>query len=56
MQDDLLFVGVDVAKDELAVATEPRGAREVLRNESAAICRWLDRYPAGIRVAMESTG
>ena len=56
MQDDLLFVGVDVAKDELAVATEPRGAREVLRNESAAICRWLDRYPAGTRVAMESTG
>ena len=38
------------------MATEPRGTREVLRNESAAITKWLDRYPAQTRLAMESTG
>lgn len=56
MQDNGFFVGVDVSKAELVVSVQPNGARYVLRNEPAAIAALLSRFPAGTRLAMESTG
>lgn len=56
MQDELVFIGVDVAKAELAVATEPIGAQVKLRNEPGAIAKWLRSLSPGTFIAMESTG
>lgn len=56
MQDEVCFVGVDVAKDELVAATEPRVVRRVLRNDPRAIAAWLREVAPGSHIAMESTG
>ena len=56
MQDGSLFVGVDVAKDDLAIASEPRAVRLVLRNRPDAIAAWLHGLAPGTCIAMESTG
>jgi transposase len=56
MQDELVFKGVDVAKDELVIATLPAAAQMKLRNQSAAITKWLRTLLPGTFIAMESTG
>jgi transposase len=56
MQHELVFKGVDVAKDELVIATEPAAAQVKLRNERAAITKWLRTLLPGTFIAMESTG
>jgi transposase len=56
MQDELVFKGVDVAKDELVIATLPTAAQIKLRNQSAAITKWLRTLLPGTFIAMESTG
>lgn len=54
MQDDQMFIGIDVSKAQLAVAGLP-GVTTV-PNTRAAIRKWLHTVPAGARVAMESSG
>ena len=56
MQDEIVFSGVDVAKAEFVVATSPAGAQLHLRNERAAIAKWLRSLAPGSFIAMESTG
>lgn len=60
MQEQSVFKGVDVAKAELLVATEPAtepaAAQLTLRNERAAIGKWLRTLAPGTFLAMESTG
>jgi transposase len=56
MQDDIVVKGVDVAKAELVIATEPAGVQLKLRNERGAIIRWLRTLAPGTLIAMESTG
>lgn len=56
MQDEIVVKGVDVAKAELVVATQPAAAQFKLRNEPAAITRWLRTLGPGTCIAMESTG
>jgi transposase len=56
MQDEIVVKGVDVAKAELVIATEPAGAQVKLRNERAAITKWLRTLLPGTFIAMESTG
>jgi transposase len=56
MQDEMVVIGVDVAKAELVIATEPAGVQLKLRNERAAITRWLRTLVPGTFIAMESTG
>jgi transposase len=56
MQDEIIFKGVDVAKAELVIATEPAAAQHKLRNERAAITKWLRTLVPGTFIAMESTG
>lgn len=51
-----LFVGVDVAKVELVYAIANREGHGTVRNEAAAITRWLGELPSGSRIALESTG
>lgn len=57
MQDDQVFIGVDVSKAQLAVAGMP-GTTAVLgvANTRAGIRKWLRTVPASARVAMESSG
>lgn len=55
-QDQMVFKGVDVAKDELVIATEPVGAQLKVRNQRAAILKWLRTLAPGTFIAMESTG
>lgn len=56
MQDQIVFKGVDVAKDELVIATQPAAAQVKLRNERGAITRWLRTLLPASFIAMESTG
>lgn len=56
MQDEIVVKGVDVAKDELVIATWPAGAQLKLRNETGAITKWLRTLSPGTYIAMESTG
>lgn len=48
--------GVDVAKEELVVATHGSTQVQVIANELAALDTWLASVPRGTIVAMESTG
>jgi len=50
------FVGVDVSKAELVVATHGQACSLSLPNECAAIVQWLRTLAPGSLVAMESTG
>ena len=56
MQDQRVFKGVDVSKDELVIATEPAGAQLKLRNQPTAITRWLRTVSPQTYIAMEATG
>lgn len=56
MQDERLFVGVDVSKATLDVAVHGAIGRQRLRNEAKSIERWLAELPASAAVALESTG
>lgn len=56
MQDDLVFVGADVAKADLAIAIWPTTKQLTLGNDRASISRWLRTLRPGSLVAMESTG
>lgn len=56
MQDIEVFVGVDVAKDELVVAHHDQAGCRTLANEAGAINAWLQELPPGAALAMESTG
>lgn len=56
MQDIEVFVGVDVAKDALVVATSDQQACRTIANEAGAINAWLHELPHGAALAMESTG
>lgn len=62
MQDGIVFIGVDVGKAELLVATlpsdkqQPIGEMFRLPNTDGAIGKWLRTLPAGSSIAMESTG
>lgn len=56
MQDISLFVGVDVSKAELVIATEPGAGQLTVPNEAKAISRWLRGLNPQACVAMESTG
>lgn len=56
MQDVSLFVGVDVSKAELVIATEPGAGQLTVPNEAKAIARWLRGLNPQACLAMESTG
>ncbi|CAN7180891.1 IS110 family transposase [Acidovorax sp. LjRoot194] len=56
MQVPLCFIGVDVSKAELVVATHGQDACLAVANESTAIVQWLHTLPPGALLAMESTG
>lgn len=56
MQVPLRFIGVDVSKAELFVATHGLEGCLSVPNECAAVAQWLRSLPAGSLVAMESTG
>ncbi len=56
MQCERNFFGVDVAKDELVIATEPELRQRSIRNQATPITAWLREIPAGSCIAMESTG
>lgn len=56
MQDVQVFVGVDVAKAELVIATHGRTGSRTIPNEARAISAWLRELPDRTCVAMESTG
>jgi transposase len=57
MQTDPVFVGVDVAKAELVVASHgPSRTLQRVRNDEASIAAWLATVPQHACIAMESTG
>lgn len=56
MQVPLCFIGVDVSKAELVVATHGLDSCLSVPNASAAIVQWLHTLPPGALLAMESTG
>lgn len=56
MQDIEVFVGVDVAKDELVAAVHNQAGCRTIANEAQAISAWLQELPPGAALAMESTG
>jgi transposase len=57
MQTDPVFVGVDVSKVELVVASHgPSRSLAHVRNDVASIEAWLNTLPQPACIAMESTG
>jgi len=56
MQVPLHFIGVDVSKAELVIATHGQDDRLSVPNECTAIQQWLRTLAPGSLVAMESTG
>jgi transposase len=57
VQEQHLFFGVDVAKDELVIASHAsKPLRCVIANEADSILVWLRGLEPGAVVAMESTG
>lgn len=56
MQVPLRFIGVDVSKAELVIATHGQDNRLSVPNECTAIQQWLRTLAPGALVAMESTG
>ena len=56
MQQDRVFVGVDVAKASLSWSIHGSAGRHELKNEESAITAWLSRLPPGAVIAVESTG
>lgn len=56
MQVPLRFIGVDVSKAELVIATHGQDDRLSVPNDCTAIQQWLRTLAPGSLVAMESTG
>ena len=56
MQSDSMFIGVDVAKDEIVCARLGQKTTCAVRNATHDIRAWLRTLPGGSVVAMESTG
>lgn len=56
MQETTLFIGVDVSKAELVIATGPERRARCVANDAASIANWLQEIPAHALIAMESTG
>ena len=50
------FIGVDVSKAELVIATQGQDGCHSVPNECSAIAQWLRSLPADSLIAMESTG
>lgn len=50
------FIGIDVAKDEVVVATHGETAVRGLPNTASVIKGWLDALPPGSHIGLESTG
>ncbi|MFA7666881.1 MAG: IS110 family transposase [Burkholderiaceae bacterium] len=55
MQASPLFIGVDVSKSELVIAT-PEHQLGCVPNKASSIKAWLGKVPADALIAMESTG
>lgn len=56
MQVSPRFIGVDVSKAELVIATHTQEGCLSVPNECTAIAQWLRTLPPGSLLAMESTG
>lgn len=56
MQEVHVFIGVDVAKTELVIATAAQAGCHSIANEASAISAWLRELPDNAMLAMESTG
>ncbi len=56
MQEERVFIGVDVAKAELVAAFATREGCRSIANEASAINAWLRELPDNALLAMESTG
>lgn len=57
MQDVKQIAGVDVAKAELVICTDPdSNAVQTIANTQSAIAQWLQTLPPSTVVAMESSG
>lgn len=56
MQEPSLFIGVDVSKAELVIATGDQRRVHCIANDAASISNWLAQIPAYALIAMESTG
>lgn len=57
MQDDRVFIGLDVSKAELVVCAAPAPSGvELVANNVRSISAWLSRLPPGSTLGMESTG
>jgi transposase len=56
MQETTFFIGVDVSKAELLIATGPQRRARCVANDAVSITSWLQEIPAHALIAMESTG
>lgn len=56
MQAEPVFVGVDVSKATLVICRHGLAGTTTVKNEARAIRQWIKSLPAGVVVAMESTG
>lgn len=56
MQAVTLFIGVDVSKAELVIATRSQQRTVHVANDAVSIGRWLRQVPSHALIAMESTG
>ena len=57
-QNNLVVVGIDVAKDKVDVCIRPLSQRRTFPNSSAGrrgLIAWLGRYKAGIEVRIVAT-
>jgi len=56
MQEECLFIGVDVSKAELVISFNDQLRPRSVANDATSIGAWLRQVPAGSLIAMESTG
>ncbi len=56
MQEERLFIGVDVSKAELVISTHGELRARSVVNDACGIGQWLCQLPPGSLIAMESTG
>lgn len=56
MQEPNLYIGVDVAKAELVIASATQRRSVSIANDAASISNWLRDLPPHALIAMESTG
>jgi transposase len=56
MQQPSLFIGVDVSKAELVIATNEPHKAHGIANDAVSISKWLGEIPTHALIAMESTG